>query len=566
MSPVVIDAVSRRFFARLALVALVFVGSFLALAILMSPAINRYDEGLILTGAMRVAAGAVPHRDFYANYGPGQFYILAGLFDLFGQTVLVERLYDLVVKAGIVCFVYVLGSYLMRPPYSALATAFCLVWVALVQDHPVYPMWPSLLLILASVWIVLPVFRGPVSAIRLFSAGLCAGGVVLFRYDMGLLALVILSAFLASISLIEPQPFGRCRRLASMLAPFWGAAGLILIVLGLVYIRYGIAGDFVFQIITYPALYYVDMRGLPFPTVTRTYDIYTYKLLEMIIYMPPAVVISYFVAMITQCSEWNSSRTRRFESWISALIACLAAGLYFKGVVRVRISQMISSIIPSLIVFGFVLDRLTSRQRISRKRLFETGALAALVVAAVVLTLVPSIIWARYYAIGIARANLTDTLEFAHAMTSKGNALGRCNAERELPRARCFPVWIPIFETVRYVVSHSAPGQPIFVANGLNDKTFANDVALYFLAGRQPATKWHQFDPGLQNSEPIQAEMVEELERNRPPLVILSTDFDDINEPNSSARHSGVTLLDDYIRKNYRTAAHFAPFTILQRV
>ena len=559
-----------RFPARPAFTtALVFVASFLTLALLMLPDVTPYDEGIILTGAMRVAAGAVPHRDFYANYGPGQFYVLAGLFDLFGQTVLVERLYDLVVKAGIVCFVYVLASYLMRPPYSALATAFCLLWVAVVQDHPVYPIWPSLLLILASVRIVLPVFYGRYSAARLFIAGLCAGGVVLFRYDMGLLALVVLSVFFILIGLNEPHPFGRGARLASMLAPFWGAAGLLLIVLASVYISYGIAGDFVFQIIAYPSSYYAEMRGLPFPTATQSYDIYTHTLLDMIVYMPPLVISSFILLMLVQYREWNSSRARRFEAGISTLIACLALGLYFKGVVRVKISQMMSSIIPSLIVFAYVLDRLMLGQRMPRQRFFAAGVLAVPVVAAVVFTLVPSMIWARYYAIRIARANLLDTMKYAQAMIPKGNAPGRderCIAEHELPRARCFTVSIPEYETVRFVISHSEPRQPIFVANGVNDKITVNHVTLYFLAGRQPATKWHQFDPGLQNSEPIQAEIVEELKRNQPPLVILDSEFDDINEPNGSARHSGVTLLDDYIHKNYRTAANFPPFTILQRV
>ena len=98
---------SASAFAHLAIkAAIVFAVSFIALALSTTPKLIPYDEGLILTGAMRVAAGAVPHRDFYANYGPGQFYAVAGLFDLFGQSALVERMYDAVVKAGIVCCVY----------------------------------------------------------------------------------------------------------------------------------------------------------------------------------------------------------------------------------------------------------------------------------------------------------------------------------------------------------------------------------------------------------------------------------------------------------------------------
>ena len=53
---------------------LVFVASFLFTAIQTNRELNVYDEGLVLTGAIRVAAGAIGHRDFYTPYGPGQFY------------------------------------------------------------------------------------------------------------------------------------------------------------------------------------------------------------------------------------------------------------------------------------------------------------------------------------------------------------------------------------------------------------------------------------------------------------------------------------------------------------
>ena len=56
----------------------------------------------MLVAAMRVAAGQIPHRDFYAIYGPGQFYVLAGLFKLFGQTILIERIVDLIFRSLVV--------------------------------------------------------------------------------------------------------------------------------------------------------------------------------------------------------------------------------------------------------------------------------------------------------------------------------------------------------------------------------------------------------------------------------------------------------------------------------
>ena len=68
---------------------IVFGLSFLLLFVGMYRRAGVYDEGLALTAAMRVAAGQIPHRDFYANYGPAEFYILAGLFKVFGQSLLI---------------------------------------------------------------------------------------------------------------------------------------------------------------------------------------------------------------------------------------------------------------------------------------------------------------------------------------------------------------------------------------------------------------------------------------------------------------------------------------------
>ena len=52
----------------------------------MDRSLGLYDEGVILTGAMRAAAGDIPHAGFYANYGPGVFYPVAILFKLFGTS------------------------------------------------------------------------------------------------------------------------------------------------------------------------------------------------------------------------------------------------------------------------------------------------------------------------------------------------------------------------------------------------------------------------------------------------------------------------------------------------
>src|SRR3954447_6864121 len=85
--------------------AILYPALFLAGFVFIFAATHRfasiYDEGLILTGAMRVGHGEIPHRDFYANYGPAQFYCIALLFKLFGPSIMAERVWDFAVKAAI---------------------------------------------------------------------------------------------------------------------------------------------------------------------------------------------------------------------------------------------------------------------------------------------------------------------------------------------------------------------------------------------------------------------------------------------------------------------------------
>ena len=108
---------------------LIFLASALFFSLSMERTLGTYDEGVILTGAMRVAAGDVPHRDFYANYGPAQFYLLAALFKLFGQYVVVERALEVLVRALIVTVCYGLTTACCRRSIALAASIVCGLWL-----------------------------------------------------------------------------------------------------------------------------------------------------------------------------------------------------------------------------------------------------------------------------------------------------------------------------------------------------------------------------------------------------------------------------------------------------
>src|SRR6202161_3231768 len=146
----------------------------------MSRRPNIFDEGLILTGAMRVAAGQIPHKDVYTLYGPAQCYVVAGLFKIFGEVLLVERLFDVLVRALVVTTVYTIASSYCRASIAAGVSIATILWLLGLPTHGSNVIPISLLTVISSS-LILPVLLGTVSAKRLFAAGAVAGASALDR-------------------------------------------------------------------------------------------------------------------------------------------------------------------------------------------------------------------------------------------------------------------------------------------------------------------------------------------------------------------------------------------------
>src|ERR687883_1417627 len=94
---------SRRWLLPLAL----FAGAALVSGFTILRGIDPFDEGLVLQAARRVGDGQMPYRDFLWAYGPAQPYLLAGLFKLFGTSLLQWRIVRALVDGavGLVAFV-----------------------------------------------------------------------------------------------------------------------------------------------------------------------------------------------------------------------------------------------------------------------------------------------------------------------------------------------------------------------------------------------------------------------------------------------------------------------------
>ena len=86
------------------------------------------DEGIILQGSARILRGEIPYRDFFSFYTPGSYYLYAGLFKVFGISLLVARGMLLAYAALFSLLTYLLA----RRVCSRLASLFAASLIAFI--------------------------------------------------------------------------------------------------------------------------------------------------------------------------------------------------------------------------------------------------------------------------------------------------------------------------------------------------------------------------------------------------------------------------------------------------
>jgi len=119
-------------------------------------------------------------------------------------------------------------------------------------------------------------------------------------------------------------------------------------------------------------------------------------------------------------------------------------------------------------------------------------------------------------------------------------------------------------QAVEFLQSHAAPGEPIFVGNSRHDLIFVNDIGFYFLSARGSATRYSELHPGVATTLPVQRAIVGELEARGVRWVVL-VDMPAPHEPNASAVSTGVSFLDEHLRRHYESVARFGDYRVLRR-
>lgn len=547
----------------------VFGCAFLFLVITMYRYVPPYDEGLILVASTRVLSGDVPYRDFYANYGPAQFYVLAALFKVFGPSILVERLWDVLIRSCTVLVIYLIVDHVWSRSRAIFLAALTAMWLSYFENYG-YPVFPCLLFSLLSLYCVVPVYQGSRAIAPLLASGSFVGITILFRHDVGVAsaagAVFTLGLFHMTQEIGAPRKIGALLRSVTIYT--CGIAIPLVLPLALL-LAAGAGHDMLVDLVLIPARVYARMRSLPFPSMIEiardvihlNYRRHAWDDPTAAVYLPILGVLSgVLTATAFGKNRWAapSAEDQALTSrrlWILVQLTAFTLLFFFKGWVLTNTTQMALAIVPSIVIITVCQMQVRSR---------AAKILSAIGIACLLLTSVPPV-W-------FADARFEHNLAWAADDSAASNSVsglsrscnGSCFPPPGLERLRCFYISPEQQAAIGYIQEHTAENEAIFVGLNRHDKIYVNNALFYFVSKRPSVTKWHQFDPGVQTTREIQSEMVGELQTRRPRYVVLSSEWDNFEMPNESARSSGVTILDEYIRTNYRAVAAFGPISILE--
>ncbi len=492
------------------------------------------DEGNLVHAAQRVAQGEVPYRDFYHFYAPGSFYIVAGLFKVFGESFLLTRVMWVAVRAAIVLLIFLVGLRFMPRRYAILP-ALVVLFVPGPWFKSFYPF--SALL---SLWTVLRYVESRRPA-NMAAASAAVAVSLLLRQDVGLETGLTLALAVLLSPLLEPRGAARWKRMfvhgvlglavvAAMLAPVilyfhfqhaLGAMGQQL---------FGLAPSYTLSKWTVAVRKFAAEGGYPFQ--------------KLFFGAAPIVLLTGAVAAVARMVRCATSR----DNLLFALLV-VAAGLTLLPAYLPMAPIRFFQCSPAIWILAVVLLFQGSEKIMTVFTRTARAAWAARSLAAFLYLLAAGLCAAYTLNVLVARHEGLATTDYSGTITAamrnskpfefRGETVYLAPKKgRELTRL------------VRYIRTHTADGEPIIV--------FPNQALLYYLCDRPNKTRFiGTFTlkyPDKAEDQSIWKESFNEARRLSPRYIIVHRKFLD-----SATRHAFRKLTNQY----YAEDAQFGELVVM---
>jgi Glycosyltransferase family 87 len=484
-------------------------------------AIQPNDEGLMLQAAARIADGHAPYDDFWWFYPPGQPVLLGALWAALGPSLLTWKVVRALAAGAAALLAWRLARRGGAPAWAA-ALAWLAATFALAYPSGPHPFPITLALCLGA---LLCLHRPPL-------AGALTGVAAFWRLEFA--AYLVLGALLA---------YGVRQERSRAALQYTGVAVGVAAALFAPFVVIAGPGDAFELLIRYPLLDFADYQSLPFPL---DYDgpLNTGSLGGFLSDSAESMLLFYLpLALVTGLAGALTATALRFrrDDWWRVAVAIFSLGML--------------------------------HYLLARADAFHTAPLAMMlgVLAA----------WSARELVGFPRRPTAAAGAAALALAGLGYAVVE-GADRLwlVLRGGGVPLSLPVADgvrvpaedaraledAVRAIHARVPPGEPIYVAPRRSDLVTAGNPLLYVLADRPNPTRYDIQAPGVVTSEPVQREIVADLERTRPRVVVRDTSMvTSAAEPNAAGRSSSVTLLDDYLARSYREVERHGALLVLER-
>jgi hypothetical protein len=390
-------------------------------------------------------------------------------------------------------------------------------------------------------------------------AGILLGISASFRHDLGLYGLAALCAGDVIFRAMAAGTARERRRSAAIdLARLCGGALIPVLPVMIALLCYVPLHDLAYALFYYPARVYPAARALPFPDWHQVLQGFRHPWTIRsnagvgdaefnIVWAPVLVVVTAALWLLP------AIRHRALSPWKAgtfSVLVLLTSLFFVKGLVRVSPEQMVQAVLLAFVLWMAILAEWANLTIVAR-------------IAAAVTT-----VWIAGCLLAASHAyyrNVHQNITRLHRSDGDQSFASLCHPPTGMSRAKCFSLPADELKAMAFVQQHTKPDDRIFVGNDRHDKLLDDDITFYFVSQRDAATRWYQFDPGVETTEPIQRQMIADLDRNHAVVVVREQGFSDSHEPNASSLSTGVTLLDRYIDANYQRSAAFDRISVLRR-
>ncbi len=557
----------RRLIVSISIIVAVI--SFLYILATFRQPINKYDEGISVYGAMRVMNGDIPYRDFWTQYAPGQFYLLALVFKLFGTSIIIERVMSTVILWGMAVLALLLAAQSMPRLPAVLVFILSVIWVA--DFHFYASTYPSGVLSGLLSLLFLIYFLKSRRGFWLFLSGAMIGVTTFFRHDFGIYAflaefLILLFSSLylrqttdqksgePSVVLRHTVMYGRP---IQNIGTYLSGVCLSLLPFLVFFLITVPPCELFFDLFTFPVKIYPKVRWVPYPHFlpdliglfngTATLSTCWYTMIGAMPFVFPLLIYVISIMIFVRHVFQNKTHWEKAESWFFPLYLLIGILFLMQASVRPDIAHLLPTLIPALLLFVIIMYSFASRRD---TRVADFALLSILLIAGI-FTFKPALI----NGVNVAVCSLSSMPTVIEKGRAKGTEFG-------------WGVNGQYMEAIDYVDEHVPPGERIYVGLSRHDKISFNDIMFYFLSDRGSATKYHELFPGLATTREIQCEIRNEILKHGVRYIVL---FDNKGiasnhpEPNESSISSGVSLLDYFIRSNFVAVERFGDYTILKK-